>query len=642
MRHAVFTRVRDVLEALHHCCGDGQSTISEVVFESRPGAWAVKEDELKNFTQFAKQYGWAHTFTTFRDTKSLRRVPLASLLAGQFHYVDPLSGRGGPATRESDLLYNPFNDNTEYIVGARDDAEAQRLLDLLRVSARSGIQAVPLALKPAGPYHFFWLLSGDAAPHLALREAPRAWWGPAGAGSNAAVYVQWPYSIEVPDSLLQRIPWGKPQSLVLLNKDQPEVLIVEPASTNGPTTELVEVGELTSGHVATLTADDTPNESSFRVDLRLIRKAEPKKRDQLAELVRRRDEISLEIARLSGDIELSSTREPEPLHIYYSDSATEIPDELQRLLVEWTGQPGDLDAVQYLKLELTTDAASPPGLDRSYPVAHVLTTSAGLLQPQQDPTVGRRLEPYRPLKGARTTFQMLPAWEDHQLRLFVPRDHELELDPRLHPTPGAAEKLARALLGQDVQPEDFLILLVPGKSGDLTSIRVPAGGFCSLVNAFDWQCRLDIADAGSFTHEQVRKHAVNSFFVQLTGAFEEGVRDEALHRIGERQQECVAQLGREAAALKSRLEMVARLTAAASPAKLMADMKVEANAVATEIGRVNRQLESSSANRDLPSSAMTALTEAFARLETQQNLNRTLQRQIDDMRRKLRFLEQDQ
>src|SRR5947209_3837547 len=143
MRYVCFDRTRHLVEALHHCHGDGRSPLPEEVYFLPPNTWAVPEDSLANFAQLSKQHGWQCSFQDSRNASKFRKQPLSNLISEELHYVDPLRAQHHGIANGSGVLYDPFNEHCEYVIGATDEQEAQTLLDLLRIYG-SGIRAVPL------------------------------------------------------------------------------------------------------------------------------------------------------------------------------------------------------------------------------------------------------------------------------------------------------------------------------------------------------------------------------------------------------------------------------------------------------------------------------------------------------------------
>jgi hypothetical protein len=554
MTYILFRELRDLVQALN-LSSDRDMLFPENVLIASDVGWGVPEVLLGDFDRLAKQHGWAFQKVQNAPAKSSVQS-FASVLGGAWKRLDPYRRRFDGTPTDAELVIDPFEPNTEYIVGARTEAEAQVLLDALLTHTCGECRAIPLSVavhstSAEQPFQFFWSISGNRPPDMALRAAARAWWGPAGSSRTFDILVQWPYGLGIPDRVLQRIPWGNPESLILLSRDAPETLILSSGSRTSPLASLIDAGDLRPARRAIIpVAAETPS-VRFRVDLRLAgRRPRQPRSARIRQLKREIAERELELERLRGDLEADNEDlDPEPLFIYYTADESEVPDEIRRLLVEWTDQPGDLDCVQYQKLDATR---FPKGLDQPYTVAHVVTTSKALLRDQKDPTLGFRLFPYVPQLGARTRFDQLREWAARGLRVMAPHDHDFEIDPRFRPCDASAEKLGAALAGNRRGASGSVFLLVPNPDGGLVSFSMPVDGFRPIARSFDWDCQVEAAAAPPRVTDNILPHAREALLSGLEGALDMAAHTEGGHRLEARRNALRADLNVESARVHER------------------------------------------------------------------------------------------
>ncbi|HXM46110.1 MAG TPA: hypothetical protein VN924_33065 [Bryobacteraceae bacterium] len=553
MTHILFPQLRDLIQALN-LCTESDSLFPESVLVASGKGWAIPESMLSGFDDMARRHAWAH--------RRVKAPPpdgevqsFASVVGGSWVPLDPYRRRFNGAPRDAEIVVDPFEPNTEYIVAARTGEEAQSLLDALLSHTCGECRAVPLcvsaaAAAPKQPFQYFWSLSGNRPPDAALRMAPRAWWGPAGSSRNFDILMEWPYGLGVPDRVLQRIAWGSLQSVVLLSRSAPQTLILSAAGGGNPRIPLIETGDLRPARRTVIPVAAQTPPVRFRVNLRLAER-HPKRplRVRIRQLEREINERSLEIQRLQGDIDDDSGEfDPEPLFFYYSADESEVPDEIRRLLVEWTDQPGDLDCVQYQKLDATR---FPKGLDQPYRVAHVVTTSMALGDEQKDPTIGFRLSAYVPQLGARTRFEQLRDWAKKGLRIMVPHARDLEVDPRFRPCPSSVEKLGAAL-SDNGHTANSLFVIVPNPDGGLLSFGIPVDGFRPIARAFDWDCQVEAAAAPSHVLDTLLPQAREALLTGLEGALDLAVREEGGRRLEARRNALRSELNSESARIQTR------------------------------------------------------------------------------------------
>jgi hypothetical protein len=498
--HAEFGNAAHLLQALCSLRVDSLPFPARVVESG--GRWRVPLHELGprtflDFQKTARQHGW-DVKTVAGVPRESREVPLASLLGGQWRYVDPLTSRNGHG-RMGDA---------PYLLAARDEAHAGRLLRLLTGSLVRGIAARPvLFTEGKHPFAFLWAITRGEPPLTLLQSAETAWWHPLRNRRGFVVYREWPYELgAVDDRILERIDWEDAGGLVLLRHDREPVIVQVPA-VEPLLADLIEVAGFEAerclpglpGSPAVIAA--VPAERSpfrFQVSLRLVTeppdhtlarritalKAEIQAKQSLVELL---EEVNGEAA-LGG-----RWIAPEPLFLFYEEPGT-VPFQLRRLLVEWVDQEKGLADLRYQKLSPTS---LPPDLmPAGEPVEIHLLTTARALGADRPGLLGHRLRDYRPGQGR--AFDLLPDWAGQDLRLFLPQGRHLALYPEIRATPLAAAKLARALLpsaaGTGDGRADWCALLLPAAEGQrLQAIPLRRDGFLPLTRAFEWDCALDVS-----------------------------------------------------------------------------------------------------------------------------------------------------
>lgn len=567
--HIILPDLRTLLLAWHHCLRNGGeeklALFPSSVLQTAAWEWATPKQELINFEHLAKQHGWQ-----WREEQSKPEgveVALKSCITGPWSYRDPLRAaqygqnqNGLPVTR-----YVPFDHEREYLLAARDEAEAAHLLHVLTDFVVQGIRAVPLVMTGGDEFEFFWMVTAERPPLAAMNAAARVWWGPVGDGPTR-IYKQWPYDLEIADALLHRVPWGAPEGFTLLSQDPPHVLTLLRGGDGQVERELIEVVTLRAGDLHETRAAAPPLRSQFEVELKLRPRPE---RYKLAESIEQLDrDIAAKqrrLDRLKEEVLIENKAQdalPQPLLLYYPDEdrPNSVPHQLQRLLIEWTGQttkghPADLASLRYVKLKTES---FPQGLDNHFPEVHVLTTAAALGERESLMDAGLKLLDYRPEAGARVWFDLLPEWAEHQLCLFVPHELRLNLYPQFRPSDFAAEKLAGALLDR-LDRRQYALLLVPTPKGEISACRIRKDQFRPLVGAVEWECRLEAEPYDLRIIEDKIEERRNRFVSELENSLYLAVREIAMARLSQKDQQLREKLKEEVAERKRRQEAIDRL-----------------------------------------------------------------------------------
>jgi hypothetical protein len=536
--HVAFDSPVVLAQALSMCWNT--SPFPSKVVELDDGRLAAPANGFSGLDHVGAQHGWRLELVATEKEPTMK---LASLVGGTWSRRDPLRWQG-PMRAQYETVYRSDAPGQEYLLAARDRGEAKLLLDRLTGHLADDIRIIAVEFQQAQPYAFFWLVTGRV-PLDVLDAAPRAWWGPA--GSARRVFLQWPLSLRVPESFLQRITWDEDSGLVLLSQDAPNLLIVRMpvgASLGRP---MEDFGELVPVESHSLEMSNAAVITTFPVRLRLARST-PRDVD------RERDRFSNEIEVLQhrmkfvrGQLDRLFDENPDgriivsaPLLFFYSEHESVVPNELRRLLIEWSNQPGDLESLAYGRLDVTQ---LPLGLDQPYEALHVVTPMAAIGRPTPsgappDPTLNARLLSYAGLPlmlGAQPRFQALEEWHDKGLRLFVPQDFAFELYPRLVPSTAAADKLAHALFNRPIsrtEREHVIMLLVGSGSDTLTACSIETTAFKPLAEAIDWACSVNIDPLPAITIAEIKQHAKQAFVNGLTHSMDVGFMAEEKNALG--------------------------------------------------------------------------------------------------------------
>jgi hypothetical protein len=460
-------------------------------------------------------------------------LPLRSIVSAMCVYRDPQFWSPRPPNQAVSGGMSPFSPDICYILAARDAKGAQQLLTGLTNALVTGIRAFMWPLEPASGFtgfRYFWLVESpdpeseqsqagrvSPIPESVLQQAARAWWGPL-IVDPSEVYIEWPWSLDLAPAFLKRINWGDNGSVVLLSQSdtayqdsitetserEPDVLVMKRPDRSLDFTSLIDVANLQARERSAVVAEETAvtPDQEFEVELKLVeRSRRSQQADRVSDLridIRARQLLLARIQDQSlrpGDVD---DFVPEPLYLYQGRPARGIrqgamlPDPLQRLIVEWTDQPGDLGQLQYQCLPagaLPEDMVSP---DEQI---HVLTTSEaiGKAKASDAEMVNLRLRDYRPTEGGVVAFDLLPEWAEYRLYVFVPQGQWLSLYPEMTPNESTAQKLAGALMPSGEERSRWCVLLTRSPGGRIQVCRLRIEKFCQLVESFEWTCSLDVA-----------------------------------------------------------------------------------------------------------------------------------------------------
>lgn len=422
-----------------------------------------------------------------------------------------------------------------YILAARDRRRSERLLGRLTRFLTPDITVRPVSVINGDDdeaYQFLWSVSGRISSAI-LNDADRVWCGRGLRDRRFDVFQEWPYKTRLSDNLLQRINWGDDGSLVLLGPGNPEKVIL--ASGQDTTLKpLLDCTKLEVGSVqpaVALQPDDSKTEVPFDVQMRLIDRSDRQNsvRQRMRDIDRKINQLKIARDRLEQTANESEHEHYdrdayEPMFVYYDFNRNEqAPYELQRLLIEWADQEGDLSQVYYRRVEAQSlDPENDGG------VAHIITSAAALgLADQAGPgasTLGLRLGAYRPLgQGRHSSFSLLHSWTRFGLRLFVPHA-QFRWQLKIYPEPPLSEvsagKLADALEIPNTERGQWCGIMLPRKDGHIHCSRFriqPAGddgdGFRPLLDVFQWNCALDV----SVSRAQPLRHGDDASELMLSG-----------------------------------------------------------------------------------------------------------------------------
>ena len=493
----VFDSIADLVGTLALCWTS--DLFPEHVMVLGSGRFSLPPFGLRHVDLMAKQHG-----LKVRQPKSEptgRRELLADhVVTHEWSFRDPLYFNAD-GTRRGSRTRRRREAGIEYLVAAQNTREAGRLLDRMLTRLTDGIEITPIVMNGAAPFAYFWLISSERPPLDVLDEAPRAWWGPADNPSRAFVFSQWPLALNVHGDFLQRVQWNAGKGFVLLSQDDPRRLVVTVPPDRVRSLTLDAFADFQPVATAHLNVDTASARTRFPVQLRLRPRTHPEaietrmKRLQ-AEITTR--QIALETLIEERDrlheMDRVALTFPQPLLLYYTGDATEVPEDLRRLLIESSNQPGDLDALRCARFSAID---LPLGLDQPYEAVHVVTTARVTdgERGASDLTLPIRLQHHIPHEGAEPYFEQLDEWEPFDLHLFASRGTALRLHPRLQPGPVAAEKLASALFGRTVTVDErrqSLILLLPGERDRLVACHLPVAAFRPLARVFDWECGVNV------------------------------------------------------------------------------------------------------------------------------------------------------
>jgi hypothetical protein len=498
-----------------------------------PDGWGMQVDDRDSeaaITILQRQFGWEMTWVESGGTP----VPIFEILSGIWDYRDPLNGPPVAApilagAHPGGVYYDISDEDNdyEYLLGARDEAESQKILNSLQRNLVRGVSGTPLLLAPTEPpcpFVFFFLVRWKHPEPFVFERAGRAWWGPI-VRNRVRVYLEWPYSVSIPAAALDEIPWPQDATHVLLSRDSPSCLILKrrkagEAFHGG----IAEIARLTAegADVRRVEATQPPDRPNLRVRIQLTERA-PQYR-----LNDRINELGVEIeaktqirAQLEKRLELQeeSLAATEPLLLFPEQLPGKIPYELRRLLVEWADLDEDLQSIYYASL----NSAQLPGFQPGSRV-HAVTTGRALDRDSNQ--VGVRLREYA---SESRPFELRPEWASFGLKLFCPAENHPELYPDMRPGRIGAMRLAEALLpsGSPDPMKDWIVVLMQPPDGPLHAMQLRNADFQPVCDAWQWNCRVnlevDAVRAGQTWARETIPAAVDSFRNSLQGA----VRSEA-------------------------------------------------------------------------------------------------------------------
>jgi hypothetical protein len=530
-----FRSPRDLLLALYYCNPEdldrpeATKLLPSRVLVRGAGdisSWLVERTVLPDLERWASQHGlnWEGSDRQKQDEE----IPLVAVAwAGCWEYIDPLSTTFSHQRRAVTML-DAAVPEVEYVLYAKGKDEAQRVLDELHLGLDAGIRAVPLKLASDAEPQFYWLFASNQVPVAALRTATEAYWGAvSSADERWSVFVQWPYSLSVPASLLRRLDWGAARGhdcskggVVLMRKDgAPQVLAAEGRAS--PALDLWMVSRLLGNRLpiqAPPVADEPRRD--FDVELRLVT---PRPEDfAKLEMQRLEAEIAERQARLKGLTEaLGGGPRPfaEPLLLYFGDA---FHRHFRDLIAEWADQPGELDQLRYAVIPA---GALGQRFDQRQRLAYAVTTATALGElDAARSSAGARLALYAATGGLPggdgMRFQLLPKWAKGGLHLFTRSDLELTLYPRWPVNEHTISCLSEAFFGHE-EPGKVPVLLTRESSASeravATTLHVP---FQKLVGAPRLQLELhDVAPVAAHAAATVGKQGQQAFLDGLRGSF---------------------------------------------------------------------------------------------------------------------------
>lgn len=571
----LFTNAGHLLSALSICKRIPGAKHPTHVYESVAGGWGGPIEwfgQPEQLIQLAAQCGW--TFR-FEDISKTKQVAIIELLSGEWIYQDPLRPRETARLPGALADAVPVTQNEvegaalQYLLAAETEEQAQRILDALSLSLARGVQGTPVLLEPIGArsrFRFFWSVRWQSPDIQIFKSASRVWCGPFGFG-DVNIYEQWPFTLAVPISCLHQIPWGPDVEIVLLSKDDPDVLLLRRGQEPTVLREIEEVARLTVGsaEVVAINVARPENPPRLEIEIRLVeespRRAWANRITELSQEIEAKQAIRDQMLRRRESVEAIEVS-PEPLFLIAEtpDLRGEVPTELRRLLIEWADQTEDLRSLYYTKIEST---GLPEGLFlRGCPI-HVLTTATAL-GVRESGSIGVRLWEYAPPPPASRSMDLVPEWSRFGLRLFVPHLRRPEIYPHLRVGEVAAAKLAGAILpSEDPNPRHWLVLLLPGQSGRLEVLRLPTKSFTPLLDAHQWRCRLAPEVHEPTVAAAVHGRVEEELFRSLERSLSEAVLEQAMRRLNPIESES-ASLSEEVGEAQTAVAALAGLVAEAS------------------------------------------------------------------------------
>ncbi|MBN1516005.1 hypothetical protein JXA32_05505 [Candidatus Sumerlaeota bacterium] len=407
------------------------------------------------------------------------------------------AGRFGAWRRQHNEEGIPFGPKARFLIGARNDEQAQYVLKILCNLDTTMVGACPVAWDAGNsPFSFFWELEvkngvfGWEPPHaILLNPDVRIWWR-ATESRQPAIYIEWPYEILSPMKWLSKLQWGDASPhRVLLSSRPPHIVDLYGDSVFLKLPVSTKITTAASGKLDTSSGKSMSREQAKESRFTLEIKLREGRREQKLEA--RISELKADIASRERQIKklnqlIRKHRDaavlpfPDPLLLFPSDSMTVVPPELSALILEWIDDEDELGRVHYARI-----CPVPKELAPNAEALHIVTTDYAIgAAPQQNADIGLRLRGYeRSGRGlAISRFDLSMAWRDQvNLKMFIPAGRSLFLVPRMQPGPLAARKLGAALFGeQDFTRHIALFAPVAGTEGSVKTFSLPMDQFRPL------------------------------------------------------------------------------------------------------------------------------------------------------------------
>jgi hypothetical protein len=482
-----------------------------------------------------------------------KEVELANAIALNWRGFDPVLR--GPSGWRTELRSAGGSGNAPlaYVLASRNSESNQTLLGRLQefLVERIDVRPVQFPRDANSPFEYFWRVSGDV-PISVLRSAEMVWWS-ASISGNHQIFLRWPYELTEDPRVLEQVDWCESNAFVLLSGNPPQQFVVSGRSDLPHFDEMHVFAHLSveEQREPLRAAGRSSRKMAFPVRVNLIegyRSEGPLKRRRdevlnwMASYRSTLDELNTELLEINEEIheiELSQSADvggefgrsyvwPEQLY-FYREVEGKVPEEIQRLLIEWSHQPSQIETVQYMKVTASSDL-----IDSEGRVGHLLTTSAAIGQ-SSSAGLGARLRAYRPRSGQNVSYEMAPEWVPFGLRLFLPSDSgrkRIRLYPRLRPCELAAEALAKAFGLPESRNErtQWGAILQQCDGTQVRSWPFSVSEFRPLMSSIDWQCNLEVRVSPKIVHDKVANHQmvmVNS----IVTALETGITDEVRVRL---------------------------------------------------------------------------------------------------------------
>jgi hypothetical protein len=459
-----------------------------------------------------------------------------------------------------------------FLLAAENHPAAQRILDDLSALHAPGIRARPLLprpdVTPPQPYAFFWGVATDRYDPFLLQSASRVWWrlnGRSQRGWLGEVYLQHPWSLDLPAQWLFDLPWPEDAACILIGPDAPTLLCPTLLPDGGTLSDYLQAVRLHTAQPSlgvALSLPAAPRVEPFRVTFTRRKLGPAELRVQRLDRLRREiEERQLRLARLgrtASDVEERPDLVSDLLFLIPQPDAGSVAADLQRLYIEWSDQPESLGQLRHALLP--ANRLADVGL-RAHCAYHVVTTASALGQ-ATELMARARLAEHSPQEAASRCLALADEWARHGLALFLPTDppgQHVALYPDLRPTPLAAQRLAQAIeagLGPDQPPAaDRLHLLLPvADDAGYRFLVLRKGDFRPLSEAFHWHLAIEPgvsaeAVAASLTGE-VRARQYENAIVHTA----KGLQLALAERVKRRVEQLNNRLGR----LKQRLDALDR------------------------------------------------------------------------------------